>query len=615
MNKKEELRQQLLDKTLGKNRRVTSISNDLEDIIAYQKKTIEELKATTLEKDIERINKEIEKDFGVQFVDQKQTSFTSLSLEDIEKELQEKWHYDEMIHDLILMIQKGKLLEKKEFSCLIYNYHEIKGLLDDLAQMLHQNQYFTSSSISYVDFSHSSSKIDVFYQDMYNCLYSDSQIVLLDHIECLPIAFTQSIISLLDDKKIPLSNRYIEVQGVLKETNNQLVKGAISELKWQNKYILLLSHTSLNSLTNKYGTPFIKSIDSIKEFKKLTQEDQKRYIQEKIVNFRDRVQRQLKVDIHENLEDVLTYDTVCDVLERLFEELLDYSWNEDIVLSCKDQKIYLVKDHKEIELLKEDETHFEEIDQQLQELVGLDNVKEYLFSLRTYYQAIQKRKALGKKSADVNKHMIFCGNPGTGKTTIARILAQYLKASGILASGHLIEVTRKDLVGQYVGHTAQLTSQVISSALGGVLFIDEAYSLYRGQNDSFGLEAIDTLVKCMEDYRDNLVVILAGYRKEMDEFLTANSGLRSRFSNILEFNDYTGEQLYQISLSLAKKNDYLIDEKAKDELIRMLDEKNHQEGGNGRLARNLVEKAMIQHSLRNADDDLLILEDFKKGCD
>ena len=213
---------------------------------------------------------------------------------------------------------------------------------------------------------------------------------------------------------------------------------------------------------------------------------------------------------------------------------------------------------------------------------------------------------------DVSKHMIFTGNPGTGKTTVARILAKYLKASGILKSGHLIEVSRKDLVGQYVGHTAVLTSQVISSAIGGVLFIDEAYSLFRGTNDSYGLEAIDTLVKAMEDNRDNLVVVLAGYKKEMDEFLTANSGLRSRFSNIIEFNDYSGEELYRIACNIASSKDYMIDERCKDDLIRYLTKKNILEGGNGRLARTVVEKAMINHSLRNSCEDILILDDFIK---
>ena len=162
----------------------------------------------------------------------------------------------------------------------------------------------------------------------------------------------------------------------------------------------------------------------------------------------------------------------------------------------------------------------------LDRIVGLHEVKDYILSLEQNYQVQAMRKAQGLIASTPSMHMIFTGNPGTGKTTIARLISQYLKAIGALSGGQLVEVTRADLVGRYVGHTAPLTTQVIQSALGGVLFIDEAYSLYRGKEDSFGLEAIDTLVKGMEDHRDNLVVILAGYTKEMQEFLSANSGLR-----------------------------------------------------------------------------------------
>ena len=615
MSKKEKLRQELLEKTFSRNKSTSISTNSLENILEYQKKQLESLKSTALEKDIDRINKEIEKDFGIKYESKTEVEFTNESIEDIEKKLVDKWHYDETIHDVLNFINKTKVLEKNESSLLLYNYRNIEGILKDCVSYLYQNQHISSSNISKVDFSNSSSKIEIFYQDMYNCLYGDSQIIIFDHIECLPIAFSQSMYSLLKDKKIPLMNRYVESQGLLKETNNQLVKGAISELIWKNKHILLCCHTSLNDFTDKYGTPLVKSIDECIEFKKLNDNDKKEYIQSKIIDFKDRVQRQLKVDIKENLIDVLVFDSVDVLLDDLFEELIEYKFEDCIELVCEDNKIYLLLNNERIECLKQDLSNFESIDAELQSLVGLENIKEYLYSLRTYYKAIQKRKAQGKKTADVSKHMIFTGNPGTGKTTVARILSQYLKASDILESGHLIEVTRKDLVGQYVGHTAVLTSQVISSALGGVLFIDEAYSLYRGQNDSFGLEAIDTLVKCMEDYRDNLVVIFAGYEKEMNEFLTANSGLRSRFANILQFNDYNGEQLYEIAVSNAKKNDYIIDENAKDELIQILQKKNEIEGGNGRLARTLVEKAMIQHSMRDADDDILILEDFKKGSE
>ena len=475
--------------------------------------------------------------------------------------------------------------------------------------------------MQYIDFSSYSQKIEIFYQDMYECLYGAHQFIVLDYIERLPVTFLSSMISLLKDKKISLMNRYVESQGTLKETNNVLVKNAFSSLEWNNKYIILLSHDSLSSLTDKLGSPFIKAIDEVKKFIDLKQDDYQQLIIDKVNQLIQKIERQLKLKVNGDLSKYIIHEKITDIdifLEDVLEELIDLKYKYDINevnIKIDEDKIYVTIDNVDIPLFEEGHSSFEEIDNELQGLVGLNEVKEYLGSLKQYNTTYQRRKAQGKKVIDVSKHMIFTGNPGTGKTTVARILAKYLKTAGILESGHLIEVSRKDLVGQYVGHTAVLTSQVIDSALGGVLFIDEAYSLYRGQNDSFGLEAIDTLVKAMEDKRDNLVVVLAGYAKEMEEFLTANSGLRSRFSNIIEFKDYTGDELCQIACNIAKGKDYVIDESCKEALMKYLTKRNILEGGNGRLARNVVEKAMIHQSMRGSDDDILILDDFMEGSE
>ena len=241
------------------------------------------------------------------------------------------------------------------------------------------------------------------------------------------------------------------------------------------------------------------------------------------------------------------------------------------------------------------------VEAELDGIVGLAEVKNYVRDIAKNVQAQQRRKAQGLKVAEVNMHMIFTGNPGTGKTTIARILAKYLKAIGALKGGQLVEVGRGDLVGRYTGHTAPLTNSVIESALGGVLFIDEAYSLYRGEQDSFGLEAIDTLVKGMEDHRDELVVILAGYTREMETFLTANSGLASRFPNKIEFPDYTADELLQITHVLAKNKGYTLSEACEEPLRNYYARRQAADArtaGNGRLARNTLEKAIFHQSRR-----------------
>ena len=181
---------------------------------------------------------------------------------------------------------------------------------------------------------------------------------------------------------------------------------------------------------------------------------------------------------------------------------------------------------------------------------------------------------------------------------------------GVLTGGQLVEVTRADLVGKYVGHTAPLTQQVIRSAIGGVLFIDEAYALYRGADDSFGLEAIDTIVKGMEDNRQNLIVILAGYSREMEEFLTANSGLKSRFPNIIEFPDYTAEELLRITRITVENKGYVLDAACDAPLTAYFAARQAADArtaGNGRMARNLVEDAILNQSRRLTAGDVSAL--------
>lgn len=615
MNDKEKLRQKLLEQTLGKdakNRSISSFSADLESVFKYQQDSINKLSQGVDKETLKKINEEIKKDFGVSFDDE---DVDIKNLDTIKEEMKKESYYHDMIDMFIHFIRKAKTVERDEYSLLIYNYKNIYTLIEEFVKKLFSNHFLKSDKISYVDFSHYTTKNEVFYQDVYDALYSDSSFIVFDHIEELPIHFIQSLTFLLKDKEMPLTSRYVQVNGVLKETNNQLVKEALSSLKWNHKYILFLSYESYHHLTNKLGVPFIKEVDECKEFVELKKEDYHLYLKSEINKFKEKVKSQFSIDLEDNLYQYVTHHKTDDIhifLENVFEKIYDYKEKyQDIKIKYIEQELYVeIEDQKEL-LFQQVDQGFDEIDQQLQELVGLSDVKKYLKELKQYYHVFNKRKAQGKKVMDVSKHMIFTGNPGTGKTTVARLLAQYLKAANILTSGHLIEVSRKDLVGQYVGHTANLTSQVISSALGGVLFIDEAYSLYRGRNDSFGLEAIDTLVKAMEDKRDEFVVVLAGYQKEMDEFLESNSGLRSRFSNIIHFDDYTGEELYQIACSIASSKDYIIDRSCKEQLIHYYELKNSLEGGNGRLARNSVEKAMIHQASRESEDDLLLLEDFE----
>ncbi|MDD2431859.1 MAG: AAA family ATPase [Firmicutes bacterium] len=231
---------------------------------------------------------------------------------------------------------------------------------------------------------------------------------------------------------------------------------------------------------------------------------------------------------------------------------------------------------------------------ELESLIGLAAVKTELREICAYASISHKRKLLGLRSEELTLNMAFVGNPGTGKTTVARIVSRILKQSGVLNSGHLIEVERADLVGEYVGHTARRTREVINKALGGVLFIDEAYSLARGGEKDFGKEALDALVKAMEDHRHELVVIAAGYPDEMAEFLKLNPGLVSRMPINIKFADYSKEELMQIALLILASSDYRLSPKAVVKLRQKLTGLE----GNGRDVRNILEQAMRRQAVR-----------------
>ena len=241
---------------------------------------------------------------------------------------------------------------------------------------------------------------------------------------------------------------------------------------------------------------------------------------------------------------------------------------------------------------------------ELDALIGLHHVKQVIREIRAYVTVRERRARAGLINEPLTLHMVFTGNPGTGKTTVARILARLFRALGVLEKGHLVEVERADLVGEYIGHTAQKTRQVIHQALGGILFIDEAYSLARGGEKDFGKEAIDTLVKQMEDQRQRLVVILAGYRQEMAWFLQTNPGLRSRFPLHLTFPDYTVDELVAIAHQMAAQRQYRLDAAAEQrlrEILRGLPPGFGERAGNARTVRNLIERAIRRQAVRLVD--------------
>lgn len=263
---------------------------------------------------------------------------------------------------------------------------------------------------------------------------------------------------------------------------------------------------------------------------------------------------------------------------------------------------YIMSENEKRSKLKEDKRTLEELLKELNNLIGLENVKSKVNDLIAYQKVQVLRKQCGLHTQKGTLHMAFIGNPGTGKTTVARIVGHVYKQIGLLSKGHFVEVSRTDLIAGYQGQTALKVKKVIEQAKGGVLFIDEAYSITENDHsDSYGRECLTELTKALEDYRDDLVVIVAGYTEPMKHFFASNPGLKSRFNIFIEFSDYSAAELFLMFEKICSANDYTLSDDAKEfvasELKNCVAKKN-ENFANGRLVRNIYESSIMNHARR-----------------
>lgn len=528
------------------------------------------------------------------------------------------------IGDLELALKRPGLMEKKHTTILVCGP---KGsgkhiLLQRFHEFLYTNSFLSYKHPTYIDLSKIQDEMTLI-QDLYSALQKNNHMIVFENVDLCEVTLLSSLMDLCNDGILPLKQRYSISKDRLTLATSQLEKQLVSKLEANRHYFVFLAHQSYRSLASKLGNHFIEIIQDIIETQPLDKESLFTLIKKDLAIFKSEIKEQYHIDliIEENVyEGLITYydqegyHSIQKIIQDLHHDMVPYLIKKEdyYQISYHQQQFFL----NDIALLEKEDLNgvLADIQKEMDDIVGLDEVKKYIYSLRDFIQLSKRRKAQGLKVDEISMHMIFTGNPGTGKTTMARLMAKYLKALGVLKNGQLLEVTRADLVASYVGQTAPKTKQVIEASLGGVLFIDEAYSLYRGKEDSFGLEAIDMLVKGMEDHRDDLVVVLAGYTKEMATFLEANSGLKSRFANVIEFPDYTGEQLLQIALSQAKKKDYVVTEEAQKKILDyfiFMQSLQDKRSGNGRLARNVIEDAILKQASRLATDLKSPLDELK----
>ncbi len=452
---------------------------------------------------------------------------------------------------------------------------------------------------------------------------------------------------LLDDKSIELLKKIIDYMkkynngvvnnyisfNILLNTNNEETIDSVTKILTKedkylnNKKVSIMSFFDLEKETNvnnlyDNGLVLFKNLQAFEmkdvETKNLFLHNLKNNLSNKCIT--------LLCDDKKNVDSFLTYDN--DLSNRFFTFVLNgknpdiqYVYNEILskvnldeeknvklldyieatykkmgtnYTSYRDKIIEYISFNNEVPVLTKSKTN-EEIFEELNELVGLKDVKETLDNLVNLITLKDKTKD-SLKIKDINLHMVFLGNPGTGKTTVARLLSGILYNLGYIKEDKLIEVSSKDLVAEYVGQTAPKTNAVIERAKGGILFIDEAYAL-ASENNSYNDEAIATLIKAMEDYRDELVVIFAGYTKEMNSFLNSNSGIVSRIGYTMNFQDYTTDELLQIYKQMISKAGFNITDGALYKARQIIEENiNTKNFGNARFVRNMYEKTVVKHA-------------------
>ncbi len=485
---------------------------------------------------------------------------------------------------------------------------------------------------------------NVFLTDLYKALNSSSKVVVFRNFDSASEKMLRTISNIYPNSCLTLEEDYIMKNDFLIEANDDEDSERIRSFICHSKFFIFLSYKNDLKLNEMFSDIFIEHIDKVFYTKPLNKEERVELIRRNLKKSFDDIDETFNIDIKISLEKRRTIDKddeLCNFLQESYKEDKEFGITEfinykidkplrnlinkenlagesTIVIYINNEEIYCNTINGTFNLSKYLTPTLGEVKYKLNSIIGMENLKDFISNIENNIKVQRIRETLGLKSSRMSKNMIFAGNAGTGKTNAARITYEYLNALGLLSKGTYREVSKADFVSENPADTAKRTNEIIESAIGGVLFIDEAYSLCESKEDKVGKEIVDALLKGIEDNRDDLTVILAGYAKDMENFLSMNSGLKSRFPNIINFEDYTPEEMYEIAVNIAKSKGYKIAEDVKDNLIDLFSRnqiRGRNDLGNARFVRNVIENAIMDASKKYLSDttksiDLLEKDNF-----
>lgn len=486
---------------------------------------------------------------------------------------------------------------------------------------------------------------NAFLTDLYEALNDTSSYgVIFKNTEGASTEILELLDKIYPNSCIKLENRY-KIKNKFLVDAEQEEDNTISEIVCHNKFFVFIYNYEEKAELDDFIQYSLKNVDKILYTRELTEKEKNSIIRKKLNNeineikseygiqlllgYKEDIREKEKYSVYEYLQDSFRRKGSFAITEYIkyqftnpiksLVEKENISQGEKLLIYVKDNGLKCKASDSKYSLNKYSIPTLEEVKYKLESIIGVKELKEFLLNIENNNKVQKIRERLGLKTSYISLNMIFAGNAGTGKTNASRITYEYLNALGLLAKGTLVEVSKADFITENINETAKKTNDIINSALGGVLFIDEAYSLYAaGEDDKVGKEIVDSLIKGIEDNRNNLTVILAGYEKDMEEFLSINQGLKSRFPNIIHFEDYSPNEMYEIAVQIAKSKGYRISKNVKNDLIDLFT-RNQLTGkndlGNARFVRNIIENAIIYSSRKylnnnRSEIDLLEREDF-----